>query len=83
MDAIKVVGFDGENAKRAVAILKALKGADTKKETSSLHTELKGIYKENWEVLKAHNYSLLPVSVKPQPRGRRNRGPYARPADVS
>jgi hypothetical protein len=83
MDAIKVVGFDGKNAERAVAILKALEGADTKKEKSALHTELKGIYRGNWDALKAHNQSLLPVSVKPQPRGRRNRGPYARAAGVS
>jgi hypothetical protein len=81
MDAVKVVGFDGKNAVRAAAILKALEGAN-KKETSSLHTELKGIYKGNWDVLKAHNQTLLPVSVKPQPKARRNRG-SARATSVS
>jgi len=82
MDAVKVVGFDGKNATRAAAILKALDGAD-RKEKSSLHTELKGIYRGNWDALKAHNQSLLPVSVKPQPKGRRNKGPYVRAAGVS
>ena len=82
MDAVKVVGFDGKNATRAAAILKALEGAD-RKEKSSLHTELKGIYRGNWDALKAHNQSLLPVSVKPQPKARRNKGPYVRAAGVS
>jgi hypothetical protein len=81
MDAVKVVGFDGKNAARAAAILKALDGAD-RKEKASLHTELKGIYRGNWEALKTHNQSLLPVSVKPQPKARRNRG-SARATSVS
>jgi hypothetical protein len=81
MDAVKVVGFDGKNAARAAAILKALDGAD-RKEKTSLHTELKEIYKDNWQSLKTHNQSLLPVSVKPQPKARRNRG-SARATSVS
>jgi hypothetical protein len=81
MDAVKVVGFDGKNAARAAAILKALDGAD-RKEKASLNTELKGIYKGNWEALKTHNQTLLPVSVKPQPKARRNRG-SARATSVS
>ena len=81
-EAIKVVGFDAKNATRAAAILKALDGAD-RKEKTSLHTELKGIYRGNWDALKVHNQSLLPVSVKPQPKARRNKGPYARAAGVS
>jgi hypothetical protein len=81
MEAVKVVGFDGKNATRAAAILKALDGAD-RKEKAALNTELKEIYKDNWQPLKAHNQSLLPVSVKPQPKARRNRG-SARATSVS
>jgi hypothetical protein len=81
MEAVKVVGFDGKNATRAAAILKALEGAN-KKEKTPLHVELKELYKDNWQSLKTHNQSLLPVSVKPQPKARRNRG-SARATSVS
>jgi hypothetical protein len=82
-EAVHIVGFDGKNATRATAILKALEGAN-KKAKAPLHAELKGIYRDNWEVLKSYNHSLLPVSVKPQPKARRNRGaPYARATSVS
>jgi hypothetical protein len=80
-DAIKIVGFNGKNAARAAAILEAL-GTANKKEKGPLHAELKTMYKENWDVLKTHNQSLLPTSVKPKPKTRRNRG-NARAASVS
>jgi hypothetical protein len=63
-EAVKIVGFNAKNATRAAAILEALEGAN-KKQKTPLHVELKEIYKDNWQSLKTHNQSLLPVSVNP------------------
>ena len=80
-EAVKIVGFNAKNATRVAAILEALEGANRKQKTP-LHVELKELYKDNWQPLKTHNQSLLPVSVKPQPKARRNRG-SARATSVS
>jgi hypothetical protein len=72
-EAVKIVGFDAKGATRAAAKIEALDGADKKAKTP-LHVELKQIYKENWEQLKTYNSSLLPVSAKPPPKTRRNKG---------
>jgi hypothetical protein len=72
-EASTIVGFDPKNATRVATILEALEGANNKQKTQ-YHGELKQIYQGNWPKLKTYNHSLLPVSVKPQPKARRNRG---------
>ena len=81
-EAAKVTGFSAKDAAKTATIMESMGSAD-KKQKTKYHAELKQIYQDNWEWLKSHNQSLQPVSVKTQPKVRRNKGPYARETSVS
>ncbi len=54
LEAIKVDGFDREDAVKALKVLKQLENAD-RKETMKLQDQLRGLYASKWSAMKTYN----------------------------
>ena len=54
LEAVKIDGFDREDAARALKLVQQLEGAD-RNETKKLHDQLRGIYQTNWSAMKSYN----------------------------
>ncbi len=54
LEAVKVDGFDREDAVKALKVLQQMEGAD-RKETIKMQDQLRGIYRDNWKAMKSYN----------------------------
>jgi hypothetical protein len=54
LEAVKIDGFDREDAVKAVKILQQLEDAD-RKETTKLNDQLRGLYRDNYKAMKSYN----------------------------
>ena len=54
LEAVKIDGFDGEDAVRAIKLEASRKGASDK-EIKEIEKEQQEIYNRNWEAIKAFN----------------------------
>jgi hypothetical protein len=54
LEAVKIDGFDREDAVRALKLVQQLEGAD-RNETKKLQDQLRGIYQTNWPAMKTYN----------------------------
>ena len=54
LEAVKIDGFDVEDAVRALTLERARKGASDK-ENKAIDKEMKNIYDDNWEAIEAFN----------------------------
>ena len=54
LEAVKIDGFDGEDAVRAIKLEASRKGANDK-EIKEIDREMKDIYSRNWKAIQAFN----------------------------
>ena len=57
LEAVKIDGFDPEDARKVLEIAKAMDGADSKALNEMKH-KLKELYAKNYEAVKRHNARL-------------------------
>ncbi len=72
LEAVKIDGFDREDAKKVLQTVKAMEGANPK-ELNELRNQVKELYKRNWAAMKSYNARWLADKKSQEKKNDKNK----------